>query len=220
MISFHNFLVIENYCIYIYNYCIYICQVPFNYFIFIKHFVIIDIQDRDINDGFISPFQFAVKCYNYFFNICFLECCKVVDSRPGGLIIDKTPFISFISEECNVKWKETVDTAERQLMDTLLQGLCEKLMYFESEFLKDFEDIRLNKNHEVVVEWLVKLRLHLDKLERSQFRKKLKKLRKLLKTIRTNKGLPWKDLMNINNTFCLKNNWINCQVISLQMSQI
>ena len=54
-----------------------------------------DVQDADLNIGIKSCFRAAVKSCNYFFHIAYLESCKHVDASPAGLVIDKSPFISF-----------------------------------------------------------------------------------------------------------------------------
>ena len=58
-----------------------------------------DVQDANINIGINSCFRTAVKSYNKKIYIAYLESCKHVDVSPAGLVIDKSTFISFLSNE-------------------------------------------------------------------------------------------------------------------------
>ena len=138
------------------------------------------IKDKDVKSGTISGFQLAVKCYDYFYHIVFLECCKHVGVRPNGLLIDKSPFISFISHDIEANWKETVTLAEEQLLDTLVIGIAEKMLIFEEQFWNDLVELERNTNMDDLIEWFVKLKCHLDKLERKTVKRKKNKLKKLI----------------------------------------
>ena len=140
----------------------------------------VQITDYDTENGFISSFQSAVKCCSYFYHIAFLETCKHADVHPNGLVIDKKPFISFVSEELSATWYDTLKSTENYLHETLLVGLAEKLFCFEEEFWKRTNDHEKTVSDDEYSEWLVKLIVHINKQERILIAKKRKKLRKLI----------------------------------------
>ena len=129
------------------------------------------VTDFDVKDGFISCFRFGVKCCSYFYHTAFLEICKTFNVFPNGLQLNKTPFISFINEELSATWEDTIKSTQEQLLETLLMGIVEKLTNFEIEStdMEEFSD------------WLVKLMVHLEKLEKDTQRRKKRKLRKIMK---------------------------------------
>ena len=141
---------------------------------------VLDISDIDVKDGMISTYQIAVKCYSYFYHISFLETCKYVNIRPKGLNIEKTPFISFTSHELSVSWRNTINAAEEQLLDTLLKGLAEKMMDFEEKFWNSLKETEGETDREVLIEWWAKLSRYLERFEKRVITKKKKKLRKLI----------------------------------------
>ena len=142
----------------------------------------IQIKDKEEEAGIISAFRSAVKAYNYFFHVVFLECCKFVDATPVGLQIKKNAFIEFDSNEMCVFWNQTIASTERDLLETLIIGVVDKMIGFEITFweklcaieesVKDFDD---------VLDWWVKLVRFLSKEEKNIIKRKRKKLRKLFK---------------------------------------
>lgn len=141
----------------------------------------IHINDVDRTD-FNSAFHYAEKGYNYFMHTCFLESCDQVDVRPGGLRIEKRPFISFVDPEFTAIWEDAILSTEKELMQVLIVGIAGKHIHFRDEFWKILKATKEEtKSTELFEDWWIKLCVYLDKLERRLVRKKRKKLRKLLK---------------------------------------
>ena len=142
----------------------------------------VNVQDFDINNGIVSAFRYANKCYAYFFHISYLECCKYVGVRPAGLQIKKTPFIQFQTDEFFCSWMDTINSAEVDLLDTLLLGLSDKLWSIEKEFWDMIGAMRrrMTDNFDDMIEWWVKLTCYLEKEETKICNQKRKKIRKLL----------------------------------------
>ena len=125
----------------------------------------IEVTDFDIKDGINSYFRSAIKCCSYFYHISYLESCKFVDVCPGGLIINKSPFISFSSHELTAIWEDTISSTQSQLLDTLIIGIHGKLMDFEQNFWEKLSVIEEDIDLEKYKDWLVKLIVYLEKEE-------------------------------------------------------
>ena len=150
---------------------IYLCTMPHP----------LTVTDFDVKDGFISCFRFGVKCCSYFYHTAFLEICKTFDVFPNGLQLNKTPFISFINEELQATWEDTIKSTQEQLLETLLIGIVEKLTNFEIEFWDGLSKTLERTDMEEFSDWLVKLIVHLEKLEKDTQRRKRRKLKKIMK---------------------------------------
>ena len=135
-----------------------------------------DIQDVDINNGFTGCYRYALKCCKYFFHISFLESCQFASKRPKGLIIDKSPFISFISEDIFYEWEDTINSAERQLLDILIYGINDKRLWFEENFWTELKTIVESTELSQMNDWLVSLVLDLKSEQRKCIKKKRKKI--------------------------------------------
>ncbi|XP_066911610.1 uncharacterized protein [Clytia hemisphaerica] len=142
----------------------------------------IRIKDKEEEAGIISAFRSAVKTYNYFFHVVFLECCKFVDATPVGLQIKKNAFIEFDSNEMCVFWNQTIASTERDLLETLIIGIVDKMMGFEITFWEKLCEIEESvKDFDDILDWWVKLVRFLSKEEKKHCQTEKKKLRKLLK---------------------------------------
>ena len=137
------------------------------------------ITDFDVADGFTSCFRCAVKSLSYFIHIAFLETCSAFDLCPGGLQITKQPFISFESKELTALWEQTIWSSSKQLLETLIFGIHEKLLDFESDFWIDVKRLRDNLDQEKFEDWIIQLMVYLEDQQRLSVKKKRHKLRKL-----------------------------------------
>ena len=72
-------------------------------------------------------------------------------------------------------WKNQLEITRSSLRDVLLEEYVEKYFKLEAEFKSVFA------KHIVQEDWLLKVRNHLERLEKKLHRKKLKKLRKFCK---------------------------------------
>ena len=122
----------------------------------------------------------AVKCTTYHFHISFLETCKQFNVFPSGLRLEKKPFISFFSDELIASWEDTINSTQKQLLETLLVGIMEKLTDFEIHFWTELQETIKDVDKETLEEWLLKLCVHIDRLEKKVLKRKKKKIRKLL----------------------------------------
>ena len=71
---------------------------------------------------------------SYYFHVSFLETCKSYGLCPTGLSIRKKPFIEFESDELKVFWKETIENTEKDLLEALCVGICERMFSIEKSF--------------------------------------------------------------------------------------
>ena len=138
-----------------------------------------EILDKDFKNGFVSAFQYAVKVVSYYLHVSFLETCKSYGLCPTGLSIRKKPFIEFESDELKVFWKETIINTEKDLLEGLCVGICERMFNIEKKFWDELYQLEKNNDSINFKEWLVKLLIHLEKRMKNITKKKRKKLRKL-----------------------------------------
>ena len=138
-----------------------------------------EIVDKDFRNGFICAFQYAVKAVSYFLHVSFLETCKSYDLCPSGLNIRKKPFIEFESDDLKVFWQEALAKTERDLLEALCVGICERMFTLESKFWKELQDLEEKHGREEFKEWLVKLMVHLEKKVKKVSKTKQRKLGEL-----------------------------------------
>ena len=100
-----------------------------------------EIHDADIAAGINSCFSYATKCNRYFYHIAFLETCKTFDVLPGGLKVTNVPFISFITDDIRISWRNTTKSTEKDLLETLILGIEHKRIWVEERFRNALRDI-------------------------------------------------------------------------------
>ena len=61
-----------------------------------------EIVDKDFKVGYVSGFQFAVKCVSYFFHVSFPETYKSYGLCPAGLNVRNKPFIELETRDLKV----------------------------------------------------------------------------------------------------------------------
>ena len=137
------------------------------------------IADKDFKNGFICAFQFAVKTVSYYLHVPFLETCKSYKLCPAGLSISKKPFIEFETEDLKVLWKEALIQSEKDLLETLCIGICERLTNIEGRFWAELQQLQENNTDGHFKEWLVRLLIRLEKKIKKITKTKRKKLEKL-----------------------------------------
>ena len=112
------------------------------------------------------------NAYKTFYHIIFLEICKSYKIVPKGLYVKKDHCIGNPSTEfCNSWHKEKLDY-QPWLCDILIRENVRKLLQ-----LGDFGWVI--KKTKVNINFLLKLRFHLDRVKKKQQKVKLKKLRSL-----------------------------------------
>ena len=141
------------------------------------------IQDKEENEGFIGSYRAgyraAIKSCKYFHHIAYLEACQFSEYIPHGLVINKTPFISFISDDIVVNWERSIRHTENNLLETLIYGIVDKMTNFEAQFWNDLGLMIENTDMDNLEDWMVKLVLDLRREERASIKRKKKKFRKI-----------------------------------------
>ena len=118
-------------------------------------------------------FKNSEGIFKTFFHIVFLEICKLFELLLKGLSTKKRLYFEKLSEELEKEQKNGIDELNGRCRDLLLQEHCKKLFNFMDTFWCDIKYV------EVDVIWLMKVKTHLDKLEKIQSKIKRKKLRKI-----------------------------------------
>ena len=126
-----------------------------------------------------SGFYDAVKVVSYYFHVSFLETCKSYGLCPTGLSIRKKPFIEFESNKLKVFWKETLENTEKDLLEALCIGICERMFSIEKKFWYELYQLEKNTDNKNFKEWLVKLLTHLERKMKNIIKIKRKKWQKL-----------------------------------------
>ena len=103
-----------------------------------------EIVDKDFKNGFVVAFQYAVKVVSYYLYVSFLETCKSYSLCPAGLNIRKKPFIEFESDDLIIFWKETLLSAENDLLEALCVGICERMFTLEKKFWDELQELHKN----------------------------------------------------------------------------
>ena len=83
----------------------------------------------------------------------------------AGLIINKSPFISFSSHELTAIWEDTISSTQSQLLDTLIIGIHSKLVDFQQDFWVKLSVIEGDIDLDKYKDWLVKIIVYLEKEE-------------------------------------------------------
>ena len=122
-----------------------------------------EIVDKDFKNGFVTAFQHVVKAMSYYLHVSFLETCKSYGLCPTGLNIGKKPFIEFGSDDLIIFWKETLLSAENNLLEALYVGICQRIFTLEKKYWDELQEIHKNNTEEDMTNWLIKLHVHLEK---------------------------------------------------------
>ena len=77
-------------------------------------------------------------------------------------------------------WEDTLQSTQSDLLDTLIIGINEKLLWFEQMFWDGVAEIEKNTDLDELVDWFVKVIIYLEKNERTLIKRKKQKLKKLL----------------------------------------
>ena len=117
-------------------------------------------------------FKNSERIFKTFFHIVFLEICKSFELLPKGLSTKKRLCFGKPSEELQKESKNVADELDGRSHDLLLEELCTKQFNIMDIFWCDIKYV-------VNVNLLLKVKTHLDKLEKIQPKTKWKKLRNM-----------------------------------------
>ena len=138
-----------------------------------------EIVYKDFKNEFVAAFQYSVKVVSYYLHMSFVETCKSYGLCPASLNIRKKPFIEFESDNLITFWKETLLSAENDLLQALCVGICERMFTLEKKSWEELQELHKNNTEEDISNWLIKLHVHLEKRLKKISEKKIKKLHKL-----------------------------------------
>ena len=128
---------------------------------------------------------------------------------PAGQSISKKDFIEVVTENLKVFWKQALIKSEKDLLETLCVGICEKLIKNEGRFWVELQQLQESNTDDHFKDWLVTL-LIIQRKRSKKLQKKFGKvsksyLRKLVSE-RCNEDLDLftfpSDLLNYCENFC------------------
>ena len=127
-------------------------------------------MDQECKSYSKTCFKKSEAIYKTFYHIVFLEICKSFQLMPKGLVARKRFCVGGTLEEFQKKWDWNLKQTEMKCRDLLLAEYCNKLFSLMDSFWAEIS----GKHGDVC--WLVKVRGHLNKVEKEQQRIKQKKL--------------------------------------------
>ena len=71
---------------------------------------------------------------SYYLHVLFLGTCKCYGLLPTDLSIRKESFKQFESDNLEVFWKESIVNTEKDLLEALCVGICERMFSIEKTF--------------------------------------------------------------------------------------
>ena len=77
-------------------------------------------------------------------------------------------------------WKETIVNTEKDLLEALYVGICERIFSIEKKLLDETYELEKNNENENFKEWLMKLLIHSGR--------KMKKITKVKESFRNYQG--------------------------------
>ena len=104
--------------------------------------------DKNFKNGFVGVFQYAVTVMSYYLHVSFSETCKSYGLCPIGLDIRKKRFIEFESGDLIILWKETLLSAENDLLRARCVGICEWTFTLEKKFWDELQELHENNTEE------------------------------------------------------------------------
>ena len=116
---------------------------------------------------------------SYYLHVLFLETYKSYGLCPTGLNIRKKSFIESESDDLIIYCKETLLSAENDLLKALCVRICEHIFTLQKKLLDELQELHKNNTEEYMEDWFLKLHVHPEKQLKKISKEKLKKLHKL-----------------------------------------
>ena len=120
------------------------------------------------------------------------------------LVVEKKPYISFISYELVANWEDTIQSTQSQLLDTLIIGIYEKFVSFQNDFWERLYILEEEVKEDVFEEWLVKLVVYIENLEKRVQKRKKAKRHKLVYSDESKQQLALNRMDDHTNFFNFK----------------
>ena len=131
-------------------------------------------MDKECKGYMKVSYKKSEQIYKSFCHIAFLEICKSFQLMPKGLEAKNKNCVGGVTSKVfKKKWDGNFLDMESKCRDLLLEKSCKKLFYFMNCFWKAVVD------EDVDISWLVKVRNHLDQIEKEQAKTKWIKLARL-----------------------------------------
>ena len=127
-------------------------------------------MEKERKSYIIVCYKKSEQIYKSFYHIVFLEICKSFQLMPKGLEEKKKYCVGGTSKYFEKKWDGNLRYMKSKCRDSLLEEYCKKLFYLMNCFWEAIFDVDVNIN------WLLKVRNHLDKIENEHAKTKQKKL--------------------------------------------
>ena len=140
-----------------------------------------EIYDADIAASINFCFSYTTKCNRYLYHIAFLKTFKTFNVLPGGLKITIVPFISFVTDDIKISWRNTTNSTEKDLLEKLIFGIEYKRIWLEEMFCDELRDILEGSEADDLVDWFLKVLNYLGKQKKLDSKRKEKKLTKLFR---------------------------------------
>ena len=129
-------------------------------------------MDKECKSYMKVCYKKSEQIYKSFYHIVFLEICKIFSINAfqlKGLEVKKKYCVGGVtSKDFKRKWDGNLRDMESKCRDLLLEEHCQKLFSLMNFFGEAIVDL------DVDISWLVKVRNHLDKIEKEQAKIKRK----------------------------------------------
>ena len=87
---------------------------------------------------------------------------------PGGLKVTNVPFISFVTDDIQISWRNSTKSTEKDLLETLILGIEDKRIWIEEKFWNELRDILEDSEADDLVDRFLKVLNYLDKQKKTE----------------------------------------------------
>ena len=87
---------------------------------------------------------------------------------PGGLKVTNVPFISFVTDDIQISWRNSTKSTEKDLLETLILGIEDKRIWIEEKFWNELRDILEASEADDLVDRFLKVLNYLDKQKKTE----------------------------------------------------
>ena len=87
---------------------------------------------------------------------------------PGGLKVTNVPFISFVTDDIQISWRNSTKSTEKDLLETLILGIEDKRIWIEEKFWNELRYIFEDSEADDLVDRFLKVLNYLDKQKKTE----------------------------------------------------